>query len=92
MQTHGKEPDFLTIKTVNGGPQVKIWIDSGYSCTTVRKDLVHASWLRPGTQRATVASGDIITYGLADITLEVDGQKFPVKAPVANKLPVSELF
>lgn len=79
-------------ETVNEGPQVEMQIDTECSRTTVRKDLIHASQLKPGRQQATVASEDVVSYELADITAEVDGQKIPIEAAVADKLPVQVLL
>ena len=71
---------------------MEMQIDTECSRTTVRKDLIHASQLKPGRQQATVASEDVVSYELADITAEVDGQKIPIEAAVADKLPVQVLL
>ena len=39
-----------------------------------------------------MASEDVVSYELADITVEVDGQKISIDGAMADKLPVQVLL
>ena len=55
--------------TLNRGPVMEMWLDTGCSRTTVRKDLVPPSALKPGRRLARVANGELLSCGLADVEL-----------------------
>ena len=68
-------------------------LDLGSACTMVRQDFVHKERLVGGASiRLRCAHGDVVTYPLASVKLEIDGMSLPVTTAVANKLPVSVLL
>ena len=68
-------------------------LDTGCACTMVRRDLVPREKLVAGaTIRLRCAHGDVVTYPLAAVKIEMDGVSLPVTAAVAEKLPVSVLL
>ena len=68
-------------------------LDTGCACTMVRQDLVPKERLVAGASiRLSCAHGDVVTYPLASVKIEIDGMSLPVTAAVANKLPVSVLL
>ena len=91
-------------RTINGKPinrrgKVKgrevddVVLDTGCACTMVRQDLVPKERLVAGaTVSLRCAHGDVVTYPLATLELDIDGLSLPVTAAVAEKLPVSVLL
>ena len=68
-------------------------LDTGCTWTMVQRSLVPEEKLVPGaTIRLRCAHGDVVTYPLADLKLEVDGVVITVRAAVAERLPVSMLL
>ena len=70
-----------------------IVLDTGCSRTLVRSDLVGEENCKPG-EKVTVqcAHGDIVTYPVASVELEVQGRVLTVEAAVSNQLPSSMLL
>ena len=70
-----------------------IVLDTGCSRTLVRSDLVGEENCKPG-EKVTVqcAHGDIVTYPIASVELEVLGRALTVEAAVSNQLPSSVLL
>ena len=67
-------------------------LDTGCACTMVRCKFVPQEKLVPGaTIQLRCAHGDVVTYPLAMVTLEIDGLTLQVTAAVAEKLLVSVL-
>ena len=70
-----------------------IVLDTGCSRTLVRSDLLRE---KDFSQEATVAvqcaHGDVVTYPLARVELEVEGQALTVEAAVSDTLPQSVLL
>ena len=68
-------------------------LDTGCACTIVRRDLVpEEKFVAGATIRLRCAHGDVVTYPLAAVRLEIDGLSLPVTAAVAERLPVSVLL
>ena len=68
-------------------------LDTGCARTMVCKDLVPEHKKVAGEAiRLRCAHGDIITYPVADLNLEVSGRTVRARAAVADKLPVSVLL
>ena len=53
----------------------------------MKKDMIYYKCEKPGHYVQ-----DVVSYELVDITAEVDGQKIPIEAAVADKLPVQVLL
>ena len=70
-----------------------IVLDTGCSRTLVRSDLVGEENCKPG-EKVTVqyARGDIVTYPVASVELEVQGRVLTVEAAVSDQLPSSVLL
>ena len=70
-----------------------IVLDTGCSRTLVRSDLVGEENCKPG-EKVTVpcTHGDIVTYPVASVELEVQGRVLTVEAAVSNQLPLSVLL
>ena len=70
-----------------------IVLDTGCSRTLVRSDLVGEENCKPG-EKVTVqcAHGDIVTYPIASVELEVQGRALTVEAAVSDQLPSSVLL
>ena len=78
---------------VEGTVVEDIVLDTGCACTMIHSNLVPEEKLVPGaTISLRCAHGDVETYPLAAVTLEVEGLSLPVTAAVAQKLPVSVLL
>ena len=60
---------------IEGKPVSDITLDTGLNRTLVRKDLVPARKLVQGEIPVLCAHGDIITYPIAEIEIEVRYQK-----------------
>ena len=60
--------------------------------TLVRKELVPAQKLVKGEIDTCCANGDIITYPIAEVEVEIGGQHYIVEASMVDKLPVSVLL
>ena len=69
-----------------------MWLDTGCSCTTVRRDLLLKSVIKLGQQLARVANGELLNCGLADIELKIRDQVYHVEVAVAERLPVPVLL
>ena len=67
-------------------------LDTGSSRTLIRADLVNTEKLVEGEISIRCAHGDIITYPLAKVEIEIGGEHFIVEAGVVDKLPVSVLL
>ena len=78
--------------TVNGGPTVEMWLDTGCTRTTVQKDLIPKAMLKAGEKRARVANGEELSYRLADVVISIEGRDYPIEAAVADALPVPVLL
>ena len=78
---------------VDGTTVTDILLDTGCTRTMVREELVAENKLLPG-EAVTVlcAHGDTVLYPLANVTIEVEGIKFPITAAVSMGLPVSVLL
>ena len=83
---------FRCTGTINKGQEVEMRLDSGCTRTTVRKDLIPKELLKTGRSEMTIANGALLGYGLADITLTVDDQEYPLEATVAEELAVPVLL
>ena len=86
-------------RTINRSGKVEgrevddVVLDTGCACTMVRQDLVPKERLVAGaTVRLRCTHGDVVTYPLATVKLEIEGVVLPVSAAVAEKLPVSVLL
>ena len=100
----GSEGGVALEQTINGKPINRmgkvegrvvddVVLDMGCACTMVRQDLVPKERLVTGaTIRLRCAHGDVVTYPLAAVKLEIDGVSLPITAAVAEKLPVSVLL
>ena len=77
---------------VEGALVKDIMLDTGSSRTLIRKDLVPAEKLVEGEIPVRCAHGDIITYPIAKIEIEIDGKHYMVEAGVVDGLPVSALL
>ena len=91
-ETAEEDQSHKRLGTLNRGPVMEMWLDTGCSRTTVRKDLVPPSALKPGRRLARVANGELLSCGLADVELEIGGQQYNVEAAVAERLPVPVLL
>ena len=70
-----------------------IVLDTGCSRTLVRSDLLGEENLRQGkTITVQCAHGDVVTYPLASVELEVQGRALTVEAAVSDTLPQSVLL
>ena len=58
----------------------------------IRKDLVPAQKLVEGEIPIRCAHGDIITYPIAEVEIEIGGKHYMVEAGVVDELPVSVLL
>ena len=68
-------------------------LDTGCACTMVHRDLIPEEKVVPGaTIQLRCAHGDVVTYPLAAVTLEIDGLTLPVTVAVDERLPVSVLL
>ena len=73
---------------VNGFLVDDLLLDTGYSKTIVRRDLVgEEQWLEGESTIIQCAQGDAITYPLAAIELEIQGKSMLVNAAVSDTLP-----
>ena len=78
---------------VEGREVDDVVLDTGCACTMVRQDLVPKKRLVAGaTVHLRCAHGDVVTYPLATVKLEIEGVVLAVTAAVADKLPVSVLL
>ena len=70
-----------------------IVLDTGCSKILVRCDLVGEKNCKPG-EKATVrcTHGDIVTYPITSVELEVQGRALTVEAAVSDQLPLSVLL
>ena len=78
--------------TVNGGPEVQMRIDTGCSRTTIREDLIAPYLRQPKSVSAMVATGEIVEYRTAVVTVKVDGVERQLEVAVAKELPVPVLL
>jgi predicted aspartyl protease len=70
-----------------------ILLDTGCSRTLVHQNLVPESKIQEGEAIAIrCAHGDTVLYPLAEISMEVEGQKITVEAAVSDTLPMSVLL
>ena len=70
-----------------------IVLDTGHTWTMVRQDILPADHKVTGqTVQLRSAHGDITTYPLADIQLQISGVELSVTAVVSKNLPVSVLL
>ena len=77
---------------VDGTCVEDIMLDTSSSRTLIRADLVHTEKPVEGEISIRCAHGDIITYPLAKVEIEIGGEHFIVEAGVVDKLPVSVLL
>ena len=77
---------------VDGTCVEDIMLDTGSSRILIRADLLHTEKLVEGEISIRCAHGDIITYPLAKVKIEIGGEHFIVEAGVVDKLPVSVLL
>ena len=78
---------------VEGREVDDVVLDTGCACTMVRQDLVPKERLVAGaTVRLRCAHGDVVTYPLATVKLDIEGVVLPATAAVAEKLPISVLL
>ena len=89
----------INSKSINRSGKVEgrevddVVLDTGCACTMVRQDLVPKERLVAGAIICLrCAHGDVVTYPLATVKLEIEGVALPVTAAVAEKLPVSVLL
>ena len=70
-----------------------IVLDTGFSRTLVRSDLVGKENCKPG-EKVTVqcAHGDIVTYPISSVELEVQRRVLSVETAVSDQLPLSVLL
>ena len=69
-----------------------IVLDTGCSRTLVRSDLLGEKKFEEETITVQCAHGDVVTYPLAKVELEVKGRALTVKAAVSDTLPQSVLL
>ena len=69
-----------------------IFLDTGCGQTLVRKGLVPKEKLLLKTVELGCVHGDKVSFPLAMVNMELDGNKFQVKAGVADNLPVPVLM
>ena len=69
-----------------------IVLDTGCSRTLVRSDLLGEKKFGEETITVQYAHGDVVTYPLAKVELEVEGRALTVKAAVSDTLPQSVLL
>ena len=70
-----------------------IVLDTGYSRTLVRSDLLREKdFSQEETVTVQCAHGDVVTYPLARVELEVEGRSLTVEAAVSDTLPQSVLL
>ena len=67
-------------------------VDTGCSRTTVRKDLVSPSKVQGNTRDSQIANGEWINCKLAEVELEIEGEKYSTKVAVAERLAVPVLL
>ena len=77
---------------VDGVAVSDIMLDTGSNRTLIRGDLVPAEKLVKGEIPIRCAHGDIITYPIAEVELEIGGRHYLVEAGVVDGLPVSVLL
>ena len=89
----------INSKSINRSGKVEgrevddVVLDTGCACTMVRQDLVPKERLVAGaTIRLRCAHGDVVTYPLATVKLDIEGVVLPATAAVAEKLPISVLL
>ena len=79
--------------TIEGVRVDDIVLDTGCAYTMIRRDFVPPEKLLPGsTVSLRCAHGDVVTYPLATMTIEIGGLELPVTVAVADRLPVSALL
>ena len=78
--------------TVEGVVVDDILLDTGSARTLVKEDLVPIWKLQKDEVAIRCAHGDIATYPLASVEIEVGGKRFVVEAAVSATLPVSVLL
>lgn len=77
---------------VEGVAVSDIMLDTGSNRTLVRRDLVPAQKMVEGEIPIRCAHGDIITYPIAVVEIEIGGRHYAVEAGVVDGLPVSALL
>ncbi len=87
-----KKPEVVRCGTVEGHPVKGIVLDTGCTRTLVRKDLVPQGQETGGEVSIRCAHGDVVTYQLAEVELEVGGKYILVEAGVAPNLPAPVLL
>ena len=76
---------------VEGIPVQDIMLDTGSNRTLIRRDLVPTEKPVEGEISVRWAHGDVITYPLAKVAIEIGGEHYNVEAGVVDRLPVSIL-
>ena len=77
---------------MDGGPKVKMIVDTGCSRTTVRMDLVSPSKVQENTRDSQITNGEWINCKLAEVELEIEGEKYSTEVAIAEHLAVPVLL
>ena len=77
---------------VEGASVGDIMLDTGSNRTLIRKDLVPVQKLVEGEIPIRCAHGDIITYPIAEVEIEIGGRHYMMEAGVVDGLPVSVIL
>ena len=67
-------------------------VDTGCSRTTIRKDLASPSKVQGNTRDSQITNGKWINCKLAEVELEIEGEKYSTKVAVAECLAVPVLL
>ena len=78
--------------TVDGGREVEMRIDTGCSRTTIRRSLIKGCKLKLSRLDVTVANGAVVSQGLADVILDLEGNHYFREVAVAENLHVPVLL
>ena len=87
-----KQSEVARCGRVEGRQVEGIVLDTGCSRTLVRQDLVPPEKRTGGEVSVRCAHGDVVSYQLANVEMEVEGQPMHVEVGVAPNLPVPVLL
>ena len=91
-KNHKPEPQFDRKGQVNGGPVVKMKIDTGCARTKIHTSIIPPVCIKESTIEMIAATVETRYYKLADLTLMMNGEQYNVEAAVLDKLPVPVLL
>ena len=74
----------IRLGQVDGGQKVKVIVDTGCSRTTVQKDLVSPSKVQGDTRDSRIANGKWINCKLAEVELEIEGEKYSTEVAIGE--------